>query len=146
MNYVPAIQTNTFTVQHMPSWRRTDTAPAQAPTFKLPPQVLPWQTPDQLLRIIAIALNMDPNSYRTRSRRRSFTDLRFIGSMFLRRHFPELTLQQVAQFFGGQDHTSVINGMRRAQNLLQARDPEFLKKYKLVLKAVERWIGRGAET
>jgi hypothetical protein len=140
MNCATSIQTtNTLTLLSHPAYR-TDKPVSNKAAFFPYPVVHPLKTPDQMLRIIAITLNMDPKSYGIKSRRQNFTELRFIAALFLRRYFPGITLHQVAGLFGGQDHSSVINGMRRAQSLLQTRDPKFIKKYTLVLRAIEIWM------
>ena len=94
------------------------------------------KTPMQMLSAIAKALDMDAQCYRMRSRERNIVELRFIAALFLRRNFPLITLQQIAAFFGGQDHSSVINGLSRSYELLYCKDDRFLKKYNVVLQTL----------
>jgi len=101
------------------------------------------RTPQRLLHVIALALDMNPECYRTRSRVRSIVELRFLASLLLRRYFPALTLQQIGAYFGGQDHTSVINGISRANELIYVRDASFVKKYNTVINSVNSWLKRG---
>jgi chromosomal replication initiation ATPase DnaA len=98
------------------------------------------KTPEGMLEVIAIALDMAPACYRMRSRERNIVELRFITAMFLRVHFPYVTLQQIAGFFGGLDHSSVISGLTRAHNLIYTGDLRFVKKYNIALKAVNLWL------
>ncbi len=108
------------------------------------PTELVNKTPQRMLHVIALALDMSPECYRMKTRVRSIVELRFIGSLFLRQHFPALTLQQIAAYFGGQDHTSVINGLARAHNLIYVRDSNFIKKYNTAIKSVNTWLRREA--
>lgn len=96
-------------------------------------------SPEHMLGIIAEALNMSVVTYKMRSRLRDITELRFIGALLLKENFPTITLCQIAAFFGGQDHSSIINGIARAQNLIYSRDERFLAKYTNALKSVNKW-------
>ncbi len=99
-------------------------------------------TPQRMLHVIALALDMNPECYRMKTRVRSIVEMRFIATLFLRQHFPALTLHQIAAYFGGQDHSSVIHGLSRAHNLIYVQDSEFLKKYNATLKSVNTWLRR----
>lgn len=98
------------------------------------------KTPEKMLRIIAIALDMSPECYKMKTRVRSIVELRFIAAMLLRNNFPEVTLHQIAAYFGGQDHTSVMNGLARAYDLIYAGDQRFIKKYNTALQSVNTWL------
>lgn len=100
------------------------------------------KTPQRMLHMIALALDMNPECYKMKSRVRNVVELRFIASLFLRQHFPALTLHQIANYFGGQDHSSVINGLSRAYNLIYIQDAQFLKKYNSALQSVTAWLRR----
>ena len=104
----------------------------------------PSKTPEQMLAIIASALGMSPDCYRMRTREKNIVELRFIGALFLRRNFPLVTLQQIAALFGGQDHSSVINGLSRAYGLIYSEDERFLKKYNAALQTVDVWLKQAA--
>lgn len=95
-----------------------------------------------MLHVIALALDMNPELYRKKNRARDIVDMRFIASVMLRQFFPALTLQQIAAYFGGQDHTSVMNGISRAHSLIYARDNSFTSKYNTALKSVNAWLKR----
>jgi len=96
--------------------------------------------PEQMLRIIAKALEMNPKCYTMKTRVRNIVELRFIGAMFLRMNFPNITLQRIAELFGGQDHSSVISGLARAHALIYTADPRFMAKYNTALKTVNQWL------
>lgn len=99
-----------------------------------------FKTPERMLEVIAIALDMSASCYRMKSRERNIVELRFIAAMFVRMHFPHVTLQQIAAYFGGLDHSSVISGLTRAHNLIYTGDLRFMKKYNTALKAVNLWL------
>ncbi len=101
------------------------------------------KTPEQMLYKIAIALDMDPACYKMKTRARDVVELRFIGAHFIRMYFPEVRLQQIAAFFGGQDHSSVISGLMRAYELIHIEDTRFLEKYTTAEKAVDLWLKNG---
>ncbi len=102
------------------------------------------RTPELMLYKIAVALGMSPECYKMKSREREISELRFIGAHFLRTHFPKLTLHQIAALFGGQDHTSIINGLTRANNLIYTGDARFLEKYNAALKTINPWLRKEA--
>ena len=109
-------------------------------SLMLNPDTISGRTPEQLLKIVARALNMDITNYALRSRARAVVELRFIASRLLRCCFPSITLHQITLFFGGQDHTSVINGLERAEALLACGDESFTNKYETALKHVNIWL------
>jgi len=95
---------------------------------------------EQMLRVIALSLGMSPECFMMRTRKREIAELRFIAAMFLRTYFPNITLNEIAALFGGQDHSSVMSGLARAHCLLYTCDPRFLKKYNTTLASVNLWL------
>ena len=98
------------------------------------------RTPEQMLQVIATSLGMDMEAYKIKCRERHFVELRFIAAFFLRSYFPGITLQQITAFFGGQDHTSIMNGLSRAGMLIATGDDRFTTKYETVLNSVNKWL------
>jgi chromosomal replication initiation ATPase DnaA len=96
-----------------------------------------------MMEVIALALNLSPNCYKMKTRARHIAELRFICALFLRMHFPYITLQQIATLFGGLDHSSIISGLARANNLIYTGDLRFIKKYNTALKSVNLWLRKG---
>ena len=109
-------------------------------SLMLCPEYHSSRSPDQMLRIIAAALQMDVNAYKVKSRERNIVELRFIVAFFLRSYFPCITLQQITRLFGGQDHTSVMNGLSRTAMLLATGDQRFITKYETALNSVNKWL------
>ena len=98
------------------------------------------KTPDQMLQIIAGASQMDLHTFTTKTRKREIVELRFLASLLLRKYYPGITLKQIAVLYGGQDHTSVMNGLARANDLLDINDPVFTYKYLNAVTAINQWI------
>jgi chromosomal replication initiation ATPase DnaA len=109
-------------------------------TVVLYPTETTLKTPENMLRVIAVALDMAPGCFRMKTRIRSIAELRFIAAVLIRTHFPKVTLHQIAAFFGGQDHTSVINGLTRAYDLIYTGDQRFLNKYNKAAQSVNIWL------
>ena len=109
-------------------------------TVVLYPAETTLKTPEKMLRVIAIALDMTMDCYKMKTRVRSIVELRFIAAMLLRSNFPKITLHQVAALFGGQDHTSVMSGLSRAYDLIYAGDQRFIDKYNTALQAINIWL------
>jgi len=109
-------------------------------TLVLCPSDNPRKTPEQLLWVVAQALKMSPENYYIKNRKREIVELRFVAALLLRRYFPAITLKQIALLFGGQDHTSVMNALTRAQNLLYTQDPAFTNQYDHAYNKVHQWI------
>lgn len=98
------------------------------------------KTPQQMLHIIARSLQMIPEVYTMKTRKREIAELRFLTSLLLRKFYPRVTLKQIAMLYGGQDHTSIMNGLERASQLLETYDTEFTRKYNTALNAVLSWL------
>lgn len=96
--------------------------------------------PEEMLQVIANALHMSIDNFRVKSRKREVVELRFLSSLLLRKFYPRLTLKQIAALYGGQDHSSIINGVERATDLLEINDTAFTKKYNTALNTVTQWL------
>jgi chromosomal replication initiation ATPase DnaA len=98
------------------------------------------KSPEMMLQVIAAALHTDYKYFTTKTRKREIVELRFLASLLLRRYYPGLTLKQIAQLYGGQDHTSVMNGLARGNDLLDIKDPVFTYRYLHAVNAINQWI------
>jgi chromosomal replication initiation ATPase DnaA len=99
---------------------------------------------EEMLCITAMAINMSPEMYKIKSRVRCIAELRFLGALLIRQNFPLVTLHQIAYLFGGQDHSSVINGIQQAYRLIKVKDLAFLTKYEKAQAAVAAWLQKQA--
>ena len=109
-------------------------------TLLLSPSDSQRTKPEHMLRLVANTLNISYDHFREKTRKREVVELRFIGALLLRRFYPQVTLKQIGSFFGGQDHTSVINGISRAYKLLETNDIIFCTKYNNALNTVNLWL------
>src|ERR1700743_1232021 len=98
-------------------------------TIMLCPVESAFDSPEEMLEIIAMALDKDPKDYKRKIRTRDIVEMRFIAALLLRMHFTRFNLTQGAALFGGQDHTSIMNGIERARQLLYIGDDKFTEKY-----------------
>lgn len=143
MNYQPTQKINTARHIARSAQRQIKDQTGMKLTLLLYPKENTFKTPEQMLKVIAISLGMSPNCYKMKTRVRNVAELRFIAAMFLRTNFPEITLNQIAALFGGQDHSSVISGLTRGYNLVYTGDLRFMTKYNTAQKAVNIWLRRG---
>jgi chromosomal replication initiation ATPase DnaA len=109
-------------------------------TLMLAPSNNARKYPEQMMRIIADALDTNLYYYQTKGRKREIVELRFVAALLLRNYYPTITLKQIAMLFGGQDHTSVINAIKKGRGLLHVKDELFSYKYDLATQAVDNWL------
>jgi chromosomal replication initiation ATPase DnaA len=83
---------------------------------------------------------MPVSDFTLKSRVRDVVELRFLGAYLLRQYYPGITLKQISILFGGQDHSSIINSIQRAVDMLQTKDEIFLYKYQTTQKAINEWL------
>lgn len=89
----------------------------------------PSETYNVDLAMIAVSIALEVTIEDIKSDRR-FTDLseaRFI-LFFLIKNNTELTLREIGNLFGGRDHSTVLNGIGRYEELVYAKDKQFLTK------------------
>jgi chromosomal replication initiation ATPase DnaA len=141
MNYSPAQQINTARNIARTAQHRIKQETGMEITLMVYPPGKSAKTPRQMLNVIAQALGMSPQCYCLKTRLHNIAELRHIGAFFLRMYYPSFTLTQIAAIYG-QDHSSVINGISRAHNLIYTKDPEFTRKYNIVLKSINQWLGK----
>lgn len=95
----------------------------------------------KMLEAIAKALGRTVEDYEVRSKKREYTELRFIAAKIMRHYFPKITLREIGAHFNQDfDHTSVINMLDQANNLLEGNDEAFTLKYRKATTAIYKWI------
>jgi chromosomal replication initiation ATPase DnaA len=120
--------------------KQIKTKTGMAVTLVLCPSENTRKAPEQMLGIIANALETNVQYFQQKGRKREIVELRFLSALLLRRYYPNITLKQIAVLFGGQDHTSVMNGLTRANELLDIKDPLFTSRYDIAIDAVTNWL------
>ncbi len=144
MHYIPAQQISTARHIARSAQRTIQDKTGMKVNLLLCPIGNDFVTPEEMMGIIANSLNMSPACYVMKTHTRPIAELRFLGTLFLRRHFPSITLQQIASLFGGRDHTSILYGLKRAYDLIYSDDMDFMEKYNKALKAVNVWLRKEA--
>lgn len=96
--------------------------------------------PMDMLRVIANTLQMSVENYIERNRSREVVDLRFLSAKLLRHYYPNITYKEIGALYGGQDHTSIMNAIGKANDLLYIGDKSFTQKYQAALNSIEQWI------
>jgi chromosomal replication initiation ATPase DnaA len=144
MNYAPAQQISAARHIARSAQRRIKEKTGMRVNLLLCPGESPDKTPEDMMGIIALTLGMSDTCYRMKTHSRNIAELRFLCTVFLRRHFPAVTLNQIASLYGGKDHTSILYGLKRAYNLIYTGDLKFMKKYNQAQKAVNIWLRKEA--
>lgn len=94
----------------------------------------------EMMHVICDALNMPYDSFVNERKDRVLVDLRFITALLIKEIFPCIALKKIGEFFGGQDHTSVINAIQQAKTFLENKEYTFVIKYHTALASVHRWL------
>lgn len=89
-------------------------------------------SPSAVLQVVADSLGMTMQDYTAQTRKARHVLLRQMASVFLRRHFPDMSLRQIGDYFGGKDHASVLHAIRRSESFLENQDELFVTKYKSI--------------
>jgi chromosomal replication initiator protein len=75
----------------------------------------------EVLEATARVFELRPSQLRSRSRRQAVVTARAVA-MYLARQLTAKSLQQIGQYFGGRDHSTVMYGCRKAKSLVDS-DP-----------------------
>lgn len=92
----------------------------------------------QALRVIAAALWMNFEDYTCKARDRGRADLRFIGALLIRKHYPTVSISQLARLMA-KGHTSTLHALKRGSELLTV-DPHFKDKYTEADRRLSQYI------
>lgn len=88
------------------------------------------------LTLIAGSLKMRLEDYAVRTRLREYVYLRMIGELYLRQNHPDVRLSEMAEFFGYEDHSTVVNLHASALYKLKNRE-DFRESYNKAMDAVK---------
>lgn len=83
---------------------------------------------DAVAQLIAGQLGLPMKDLLSKSRLSELVDARAIVMELCYRHIGDLSLKQIADYFC-YDHTSIIHGINKVDNMLQTQDPLFVPKY-----------------
>ncbi len=85
-------------------------------------------TLEEIQKLVARYFQMRPSDLRSPSRKRAIVRPRQLA-MALAREYTDLSLPDIGEGFGGRDHTTVINAVRRIQEL-RGSDPNLDQQFK----------------
>ncbi len=83
-------------------------------------------TPASVRDVTAWALAMTPAEIRSRDRSRRVVEARHVGIFFARR-LTDAPLSEIAEAFGLRDHSTVLNAIRRVNDLVKVSDPRMTR-------------------
>lgn len=98
--------------------------------------------PKEMMQVIAASLGLRIEDY-LGGKKTSLVELRFITALFIRQHWPELSLEKIGELFGGQDHTTVRNAIIVSESYLENGDQKFTAKYNTAKSAIDKWLSEG---
>lgn len=108
--------------------------------LNMSPAELVGMTPEDMLVIIVLSLGMRMDDYSRKCKKPNVVTLRFLAATFLRHYWPKLSLKKIASYFGGQDHTTIVNALKTSAIWLDNGDSVFTSKYYIVKEAIEKWL------
>src|ERR1700744_1769293 len=101
MIYTPAQQMDTARNIARTAQRKIKNQTGMKMSIMLRPVSSIFETPEEMMEVIAHTLGIDPIYYKVKIRTRDIVEMRFIAALLLRIHFPRITLCQIALMFGG---------------------------------------------
>lgn len=88
---------------------------------------------------VCMALGMEREAYKIKTRKREYCDMRFICILIINIFFVKATDEMISKVFD-LDRTTVFHGREQGQSLIEAKDSDFIAKYEKAFKAVQQWI------
>lgn len=96
--------------------------------------------PEEILVVVAQSLGMRMEDYTKPTKKTAVVNLRFLAALFIRQYWPKYPSKDIGKLFGGQDHTTILSGLKTGANYLDTGNEQFTTKYNIVKEAVENWI------
>lgn len=102
--------------------------------------LLGYVSPDnnikRVLEVVAESLGMSVTDFLNTSRKREYTDLRFISVLILCKKFPLIKSREIAYYIK-RDRTTIYNAKRTGKNYLE-NDKIFKKKFKTAINYLNK--------
>jgi chromosomal replication initiation ATPase DnaA len=98
--------------------------------------------PKEMMGLIAETLGLGIEQFYVKTRKREIVEMRMLAAFFVKKHYAQLTLMDIAGLFGDNniDHSTVIHYVNTVNDLVTGPDKPFLWKYRKVLNAINLWI------
>lgn len=94
-----------------------------------------------MLNAATMALNSNIDMLNKKSRIPDIVELRFVCTLLIVEFLPSISLKDIGRIYN-QDHASIINGIKRAKDLMDTHDELFINRYKTAREAVVKWIAQ----
>lgn len=76
-------------------------------------------TPDQIIEIIAILADIQPDAMKGYRRSRRIAWPRQVAMALVKQAVPKMSLPQIGRAFGGKDHTTVMHALKRTDKYIE---------------------------
>lgn len=96
---------------------------------------------DQVEQIIVEALGMEVRHLSMRSKKTEVVELRFIAVMVIKNLF-KISYRALGRRWDNWEHDRIISMRIRGQELVEINDPQFMKKYIIVMEKLVKYMGK----
>ena len=96
---------------------------------------------DQVEKIIVEALGMEVRHLSMRSKKTEVVELRFIAVMVIKNLF-KISYRALGRRWNNWEHDRIISMRIRGQELVEINDPQFMKKYIIVMEKLVKYMGK----
>lgn len=95
--------------------------------------------PIELIKCIGEHFAVTIEELESDSKARSLSWVRFVCYLMLKEHYEGITLEEIAKMFK-RHHTSVVQGLQSAKNLLDTKDRAFTTMYNQTKTLCNTWL------
>lgn len=85
----------------------------------MPAQVVDRPTPDQVIEIVALLADIQPDAIKGHRRSRHMAWPRQVAMTLVKESLPKMSLPQIGRAFGGKDHTTVMHAVKRTAKYIE---------------------------
>ena len=93
--------------------------------------------PEAILFEVAAHYKLTVEEIKTDKRKRPFPEIRFMCYQLMKENVTGITLKEIGAYWGGKDHSSIINGIKMFKNYLDT-ETEYRQHYEAILKRLEK--------
>lgn len=90
-----------------------------------------------VIAVVAERSGFSTSQILMRDRRQPLTSVRHVAMLLARERFPDISFTKIGRHFGGRDHSTVINGIRKARYLVNSSAQRFHEIRSLYWRAKE---------
>lgn len=89
-----------------------------------------------VVECLAEALGLTPGDHMVKSKNVPYVELRWLGAIAIMEVYPSVPLTEITVNIYRMNHTTMLHGMTRMEELLDIEDPSFMAKYNKMLEVV----------